>query len=715
MPSEVQDALVTILSEKVLPVPELDTEVAAVQGFNLIATANDRDRGINELSSALRRRFNTVVLPLPATAEEEMAIVARRVGELGAALALPDVPAAADEIRRVVTIFRELREGVTDDGRTSLKQPTGTLSTAEAISVVTNGLALAAHFGDGTLRADRRRRRHRRRRRPRPAARRRRLARVPRGGGPRSRRLGRLLRRLPRPRADGHGRRRPGPCRGCTCSASATTAPARPARSCRALDELRPDVVLVEAPADADAALRWIGDAGLVPPVALLGYVVAEPERAVFAPARRVQPGVAGRALGARATASAVEAIDLPLGVALRPAATTAPALPARCGRPSIRSARSPRRPASPTPSGGGRTSSSTAATASRCSTPSPRRWPPCAPAPSTDRRRRAARGAHAPAHPRRRSAGEPRSVAVVCGAWHVPALDPSVDARPRPTRPSLRGRPKVKVAVTWVPWTHRRLRRATGYGAGVVSPGWYDHVFRHPGPRASSRFFVDAAHALRRRGMPASPDHLIAALAARRLARRAAPPAARRPRRGARRRRVGARRAAARRRRARRRRRHRRGARRTRPQVPLARDLAASQRAARLKPDGRRRRSSSSTCARRTGCAARTCCTASPRSASRGACSRRAAARAARSARRGGWRGSPSCRCASSSWPATARPSRRRRRPGSSSRSTAADAARRRRGGRRPGAARRPARRAAAGRARCSASWPRATPTSAS
>jgi MoxR-like ATPase len=153
MPSEVQDALVTILSEKALPVPELDTEVSAVQGFNLIATANDRDRGINELSSALRRRFNTVVLPLPATAEEEMAIVARRVDELGAALALPTVPTAADEIRRVVTIFRELREGVTDDGRTSLKQPSGTLSTAEAISVVTNGLALAAHFGDGTLRA----------------------------------------------------------------------------------------------------------------------------------------------------------------------------------------------------------------------------------------------------------------------------------------------------------------------------------------------------------------------------------------------------------------------------------------------------------------------------------------------------------------------------------------------------------------------------------
>ena len=151
MPAEVQDALVTVLSEKVLPVPELDTEIAARRGFNLIATANDRDRGVNELSSALRRRFNTVVLPLPASADEEIAIVSRRVRELGATLSLPDVPAAADEIERVVTIFRELRGGVTADQRTSLKVPTGTLSTAEAISVVTNGLALAAHFGDGSL------------------------------------------------------------------------------------------------------------------------------------------------------------------------------------------------------------------------------------------------------------------------------------------------------------------------------------------------------------------------------------------------------------------------------------------------------------------------------------------------------------------------------------------------------------------------------------
>ena len=151
MPSDVQDALVTVLSEKTLPLPELNSEVQAIAGFNVIATANDRDRGVNDLSAALRRRFNTVVLPLPTDIEEEVAIVERRVAELGAALRLPSVPAANDEIRRVVTVFRELRAGATEDGRTSLKVPTGSLSTAEAISVITNGVALAAHFGTGKL------------------------------------------------------------------------------------------------------------------------------------------------------------------------------------------------------------------------------------------------------------------------------------------------------------------------------------------------------------------------------------------------------------------------------------------------------------------------------------------------------------------------------------------------------------------------------------
>ncbi len=154
MPGDVQDALVTVLSEKTLPIHELGSEVQAAPGFNLIATANDRDRGVNDLSAALRRRFNTVVLPLPADADEEVGIVARRVAELGESLHWPVAPAGSEEIRRVVTVFRELRAGRTADGMTALKVPSGSLSTAEAISVVSSGLALAAHFGSGRLTDD---------------------------------------------------------------------------------------------------------------------------------------------------------------------------------------------------------------------------------------------------------------------------------------------------------------------------------------------------------------------------------------------------------------------------------------------------------------------------------------------------------------------------------------------------------------------------------
>jgi len=153
IPAEVQDALIMILSEKTLPIPELGQETQALRGFNVIATANDRDKGINELSSALRRRFNTVVMPLPDSEDDEVNIVTTRVADLSSSLELPEVPAAVDEIRRVVTVFRELRSGVTTDGRTKLKSPSGSLSTAEAISVITSGMALSAHFGDGRLRS----------------------------------------------------------------------------------------------------------------------------------------------------------------------------------------------------------------------------------------------------------------------------------------------------------------------------------------------------------------------------------------------------------------------------------------------------------------------------------------------------------------------------------------------------------------------------------
>ena len=153
IPADVQDTLITILSEKMMPVPELDIQYQAVKGFNVIATANNRDKGVNELSSALKRRFNTVILPTPKTTEEEVNIVQTRVSSLAKSLELPAKIPALKEIERIVSIFRELRHGITDDGKIKVKSPTGTMSTAEIISVVNNGLSLAAHFGDGTLNA----------------------------------------------------------------------------------------------------------------------------------------------------------------------------------------------------------------------------------------------------------------------------------------------------------------------------------------------------------------------------------------------------------------------------------------------------------------------------------------------------------------------------------------------------------------------------------
>jgi MoxR-like ATPase len=151
MSSDVQDTLITVLSEKLLPIPELNDAVHARRGFNMIATANNRDKGVNELSSALKRRFNVVVLPLPSGLEEEVQIVVKRVAEIGSGLELPKIAPADKEIMRIVTVFRELRDGQTLDGRLRLKSPSGSLSTAEAIAVTIGAWAEAAHFGSGEI------------------------------------------------------------------------------------------------------------------------------------------------------------------------------------------------------------------------------------------------------------------------------------------------------------------------------------------------------------------------------------------------------------------------------------------------------------------------------------------------------------------------------------------------------------------------------------
>jgi len=278
----------------------------------------------------------------------------------------------------------------------------------------------------------------------------------------------------------------------------------------RALDALQPQVVLVELPADCEAALAWVGHEQLVPPVALLGYVVDQPQRAAFLPFGEFSPEWCAFTWAQR-NGVPVKAIDLPLAHALaRPAGDHG----------ELQLADHP-------------VGDPLAALAAAAGDPDPERWwddviehrgdgAPAfeavaeamvavrggwdaASAGEAQREafmRQALRAAIAAGHQR---------IAVVCGAWHVPALTlplppAAVDAR------TLRGLAKVKVGVSWVPWTHRRLASTTGYGAGVRSPGWYAHVFRHPGPSGVSRWFVEAARLLRDRGMSASPDHLIAA-----------------------------------------------------------------------------------------------------------------------------------------------------------------------------------------------------------
>lgn len=149
--AEVQDALISILSEKRLSIPELATEIPAQRGFSVIATANTRDRGVNDMSAALKRRFNIVVLPAPADLETEVSIVTKRVSELASNLQLKAEIPHQDAILKIVTIFRELRAGQTLDGKNKVKTPSGVLSTAEAISLLANSMALSGNFGDGTV------------------------------------------------------------------------------------------------------------------------------------------------------------------------------------------------------------------------------------------------------------------------------------------------------------------------------------------------------------------------------------------------------------------------------------------------------------------------------------------------------------------------------------------------------------------------------------
>ncbi|MDR1674604.1 MAG: AAA family ATPase [Oscillospiraceae bacterium] len=152
--SEIQDALISIMSEKCISIPELGKEVSAKRGFGIIATANTRDRGVNDMSAALKRRFNIVVLPAPSDLHTEALIVKKRVKEISASYRLKAALPTDDAVLKVVTVFRELRKGATLDDKQKIKPQNSPPSTAEAISLLTNAMAISASFGNGKV-ADR--------------------------------------------------------------------------------------------------------------------------------------------------------------------------------------------------------------------------------------------------------------------------------------------------------------------------------------------------------------------------------------------------------------------------------------------------------------------------------------------------------------------------------------------------------------------------------
>ncbi|OZV83990.1 hypothetical protein CA850_05015 [Micromonospora echinospora] len=305
-----------------------------------------------------------------------------------------------------------------------------------------------------------------------------------------------------------------------------------------ALAEQRPDILLVEGPPEADELLRWMTDERLEPPVALLGYATDDPRRAGFWPFAVFSPE--WQAIRwAVAHDVPVRFFDLPYAYRLgepddarepetgdrpeaengdrpetangdRPEATAGPEAGAGTDDPT------PRRPVDPI-----------GELAAAAGYDDPERWwedvveHRGAPAFPAIAEAMAAIRDGVPddpddllreAHMRtvlRQVRRSHDNIAVVCGAWHVPALTRKVPASADTAL--LRGRRKTKVTFTWVPWTYGRLASWQGYAAGVRSPGWYHHLFTSEN-EVVARWLVAAAGVLRDEGVPASSAHVIEA-----------------------------------------------------------------------------------------------------------------------------------------------------------------------------------------------------------
>ncbi|MEU6594632.1 DUF5682 family protein [Streptomyces sp. NPDC046881] len=306
------------------------------------------------------------------------------------------------------------------------------------------------------------------------------------------------------------------------------------ARAVRAaLDAARPAAVLIEGPPEADALIPLAADPGLRPPVALLAHAVDEPGRSAFWPFAEFSPEwVAIR----WAVEQGVPArfIDLPAThtLAWEQGTRDSGAEPDPGAEPDAGADPAPR------PGHGDEVRvDPLAVLAETAGYDDPERWwedvvehrgpgarDPFAPFAAVAEamgalRERYGAGGHSrdlvrEAHMRLRLRDARKefghAVAVVCGAWHVPALREKTTVTA--DRALLRGLPKVKTDLTWVPWTHRRLARAGGYGAGIDSPGWYGHLFRSP-DRPVERWLTKVAGLLREEDRIVSSAHVIEAV----------------------------------------------------------------------------------------------------------------------------------------------------------------------------------------------------------
>lgn len=279
------------------------------------------------------------------------------------------------------------------------------------------------------------------------------------------------------------------------------------ARAVRAeLERLRPDVILVEGPPEADSLVRLAPD--LEPPVALLAHVPGSASSAAFWPFARFSPEWQAILYGVGA------------GVPVR-----------FCDLPAAHTLAEPREPAEPASESAEETTrlDPIGALAHAAGYDDPERWwedvvehrgdtpfEVIAEAVAAVREGYALAGREArrEAYMRRtlRAAikeGHGR-IAVICGAWHVPALSGPLPPV-KDDNAVLRGMPRVKAELTWVPWTYGRLAWWSGYGAGITSPGWYDHLFTVP-DRPIERWLTGAAGVLRDEGLAVSPAHVIEA-----------------------------------------------------------------------------------------------------------------------------------------------------------------------------------------------------------